>query len=831
MARSVSPRQESIPAVKLDLDQNHRCWRSFHSITLACALLVSAALPALARDGSLPPPAQYAVLEGVVTDALGAVVPGAGVSLETRGGQIIASAISDASGHYRLEVHGQLAPDYRERVTAQGFRTVIEENLSLPDGAKRVNDVHLSIGATSETVNVTASESTGNGEIATVAQAGILGTISENDLPYSVSSYTSQLVLDQQSQTESDVLRNEVGIQEGNGRYSEDQYMTLRGFVLDPGQSLLNGISGLVDSRSPSIENVERIEIFKGPSSFLNGASAYGAVGGTVNMVTKRAGAAPYYRFDGGYSADTEKEGHLDMGRRFLPRSALGVRLTLGGRLGDTPIGNQEENVGAAGLGVDFRGEKLHASVDVSDQARSMLAFRDALYVFPGFAIPAAPKMTSNIFDHSSSYTHHEQVVLAQGDYALNSHLDAFGSYGYAHELESYVGPGLTYLEDAQGDVTAQDLPFTTGLHSNVGRVGVRGTFQTGAIRHNITLDGDLLNIRAGYFDEFGDSYETNMYHPVPLAPLVERISGLKDIPDTNLNRNSSVALADVVTALHDKLIVIGGLRGQWIGVKEFGTVSRGAANMPDFEPCTSACSYSQGVASPSIAAMYHLSQGLSIYGNYIQDLQQGPSAPAGAANQNQVFSPYVANQKEIGAKYEHGPLQASLAVFQISEPNGVLNPTTNVFAITGEQRNRGLEFAVEGNVAPDFRVGGGISFLDARQMGTGDPTTEGKRAEGIPGTESTVNAEWTAPHLKSLNFDARLTASSGQWVDTAETQNIPAWARLDVGGRYEFETKLPLTIRVNVDNVTGANYFESGLLGLSYTGPRAVRISAGLRF
>lgn len=334
------------------------------------------------------PASQHSELSGVVTDPSGAAVSNATVSIETLSGQTVASATTDVSGHYRLEINGQLETRYRERVVTQGFRTAVAENLSLPDGASRVNDVHLSLGSASETVNVTASESTGNGEIGTVAQAGILGTLNENDMPFSVASYTFQMVLDQQAQTVSDVLRNEVGIQESNGRYSENQYLTLRGFVLPVGQSLINGIPGLVDERSPSIENVDRIEVFKGPSSFLNGASSYGAVAGTVNMVTKRAGDAPYYRIDGGYSSGSEKEGHIDLGRRFLPQNALGVRLTLGGRMGDTPVDNQEENVAAGSLSVDYRAQKLHASVDVSDQSRSMLGFRDAIYVYPASTCP-----------------------------------------------------------------------------------------------------------------------------------------------------------------------------------------------------------------------------------------------------------------------------------------------------------------------------------------------------------------------------------------------------------------------------------------------------------
>lgn len=804
---------------------------TFHRgfLALSCFLALGS-FPSCAAASAVPA-SDPARVSGVVTDPSGSAVANALVSLETSDGQSVASTVTDGSGQYHLTITGRSGVRYRERVVAPGFRTAVEENLLLPDGASRLRDIHLTIGSNAETVDVNVSETKANGEIATVAQAGILGTLNESDLPYSVSSYTAQLVLDQQAQTESDVLRNEVGIQEGNGRYSEDQYMTLRGFVLDPGQSLLNGMPELVDARSPSIENIDRVEIFKGPTSFINGASAYGAPGGIVNMVTKRAGDQPYYRFDGGYASKNELEGHLDLGRRFLPQNALGIRLTLGGREGNTPVDNQEENVAAGGLNMDYRGEKLHASTNVSDQARSMLGYRSAIYVDPGFAIPKAPKMTSNLYDHAASYTHHGQVVLTQGEYDFTDHLGMFGSYGYHHESESYIGPGLDYLTDAQGDVTVYDLPFTSDVHNNVGRLGARLTTSTGPIHHEITLAGDYVQVLSGYFYEYGDTYQTNLYAPVALAPLDPRVAGLKNVPNTDLTRLSSVALADVATALHDKLIVIGGLRGQWIGEKEYGTVSRSASNTPDFTPCTEACSYNQGVPSPSIAAMYHLPKGFSVYGNYVQDLQQGPSSPQGATNQNEVFAPYVAKQGELGAKFDHGAFESTFAIYQIGKPDGVLNPTTNTFGITGQQRNRGIEFTLAGNILPGLRANGGVSFLDARQIGTGLLSTEGKRAQGVPGTESTVNFEWTVPRIKSLNLDARMSASSGQWVDTAETQSIPAWARLDIGGRYSFETRFPVTVRVNIDNVTGANYFESGLLGLAYTGPRTLRLSTGLRF
>jgi iron complex outermembrane receptor protein len=772
-----------------------------------------------------------ATVHGTITDPTGKAIDQATVSVETSDGRVLATVQSNATGQYEVTLPAVAGSSYRERIAAPGFQTAVLEQVVLTAGSTQQSDVRLSVGSASSTVVVTDNETTSNGERATVAQAGILGTLSTTDMPYSVSTYTDQMVADQQDQTIGDVLRNEVGIQETNGRYSEDSYLTLRGFVLNSGNSLLDGLPALVDARNPSIANIERVEIFKGPNSFLNGANPFGNVGGVVNLVTKSPTEAPLYRFDGGYSQNSEFEGHLDLSHRFFAQNALGVRVNIDGRFGRPPVDNQEENVGSASVAADYRGNKLHADMVASDTSRSLLASRDSIYPYPGFAIPKAPKMTSNLFDHSSSYVRRQQIVLARATYTPGERIDLYGAYGYSSANESYIGPGESFLLDADGNVEIDGLPFTSDSHTQTARLGSHINFATGPIQNAVTVAGDYVQFPAAYFYESGDVNYSNIYAPVRLEGLAQRVSGLKGIPDTDLNRNSSIALGDVATAFKGKLIVIGGLRGQWVGVKQFGSIARSGSNTPDFTACTGECSYSKAVVSPSIAGLLHLPKGFSLYSNYMQDLQQGPTAPEGAVNVNQVFAPYVAHQEEVGARYEHHGIDASLAIFRIAQPNGVLNPTTLVYAVTGEQRNRGMEFTVNGNILPSLRLISGISFIDARQVNTGDDTTEGRRAEGIPGTESTVGAEWTVPKLKTLFLDARVTASSGQWADTIEDQNIPAWARLDIGGRYTFKTKIPSTVRVNIDNVTGANFWESAYNGLAYTGPRTVRISGGLRF
>ena len=109
--------------------------------------------------------------------------------------------------------------------------------------------------------------------------------------------------------------------------------------------------------------------------------------------------------------------------------------------------------------------------------------------------------------------------------------------------------------------------------------------------------------------------------------------------------------------------------------------------------------------------------ENVSIYGNFVQGMQQGPTAPAAARNSGQVFQPVVSTQFELGAKVDFGQFAATLAAFQIDQPFGVTNPSTSVFSVDGMQRNQGLEFNVFGEPLPGFRPLGGITLMNGVQL------------------------------------------------------------------------------------------------------------------
>src|SRR5690606_12788369 len=108
---------------------------------------------------------------------------------------------------------------------------------------------------------------------------------------------------------------------------------------------------------------------------------------------------------------------------------------------------------------------------------------------------------------------------------------------------------------------------------------------------------------------------------------------------------------------------------------------------------------YEKSKTSPAVGVVFKPVAGLSLYANYIEGLAQGETAPSTAVNANEVFAPIVSKQGEIGAKMDWGRFGTTLSVFQIKRPNGFLG-ADNVYAMAGEQRNRGVELQAYGELA-----------------------------------------------------------------------------------------------------------------------------------
>ena len=128
------------------------------------------------------------------------------------------------------------------------------------------------------------------GQVAEGGRAGILGNLTTLETPFSSTNYTEELMRNQQAKSVADVLLNDPNVRVARGFANFQEVYVIRGFPAYSDDMTYNGIYGILPRQFVASEFMERVELFRGASAFLNGAAPGGSsLGGTVNLVPKRA--------------------------------------------------------------------------------------------------------------------------------------------------------------------------------------------------------------------------------------------------------------------------------------------------------------------------------------------------------------------------------------------------------------------------------------------------------------------------------------------------------------------------------------------------------------
>jgi hypothetical protein len=113
-------------------------------------------------------------LNGLITDATGAVVPSAAVELQNVATQAKRVSTADATGHYSFP---QIPPgNYKMTIKAQGFSVKTVNQLQLLVNTPATVNVSLEVGAVTETLSVTAEAVQVNTSDASIGNA-VSGTV------------------------------------------------------------------------------------------------------------------------------------------------------------------------------------------------------------------------------------------------------------------------------------------------------------------------------------------------------------------------------------------------------------------------------------------------------------------------------------------------------------------------------------------------------------------------------------------------------------------------------------------------------------------------------
>lgn len=653
------------------------------------------------------------------------------------------------------------------------------------------------------------------GQVARGSQLGFLGNQDFLDSPFSTQAYTREYLEARQPQRLSDVIGladPSVEFDSVNG-YAEQ--IQIRGFPSYAQDITYGGLYGVLPSMRIYPELAERIEVLRGPSVLLNGMMPDGSVGGVVNVVPKRAEADPVMRLSTTYSSRQHLGIGADVGRRFGPDQALGVRFNGFYRQGEAEVRQQDRHTGLGTLGLDWRGNGVRLSADLIANREKGRGF--GYWSFAGdiadTGVPAAPDPRRFMNSPGSYYENQDNAAVLRAEVDIGRHWLAYLAVGGRSSHFTSLANHIDILNLA-GDTTDSWYFWRTRSQTYSGVAGVRGRVQTGPVRHDINL-----NVTA--YREKNRNDETTIEH-TPWESNIHRLDygpspGVMqgELVPSSRQRLRSIGVADTLHLVDDAVKLTLGLRKQWIRSDDHAWDEH----------------YDESALSPTVAAVWAINPALSVYANHAQGLSQGQVAPAGAANAGQSMPPYKSKQYEAGLKYDHESWSTVFSVFQIRQPSAALDEATNIFAVDGDTRNRGVEWTVMGKPWRNTRLLGGVAFNDATYEGVSAGADAGNQVAGVPRTLVKLGAEHDLTGVPGLSVNGAIQRSSRQPFKRSNTAWAPAWTRVDVGMRYQTRVGgRPLTLRADMQNLTNKGYW----LAPAFNGlgaPRTLLLSATVDF
>ncbi|MCT9189348.1 TonB-dependent receptor, partial [Acinetobacter baumannii] len=177
----------------------------------------------------------------------------------------------------------------------------------------------------------------------------------------------------------------------------------------------------------------------------------------------------------------------------------------------------------------------------------------------------------------------------------------------------------------------------------------------------------------------------------------------------------------------------------------------------------------------------------------YVEGLSEGTTVDNNKdANNRRTFAPFQTKQYEVGAKYQVGTWLNTLAIYQIEKPNTMSLPFSdpqdkNITQITvdgAETRSRGIEWGFSGEVLDGLNLLGNLAYIKAEI--TKAQINVGNDIYGVPKLTGSLGLDYQVPQIEGLNLTTRATYVGEQYLNSANTLELPSYTVVDIGARYK---------------------------------------------
>ena len=585
------------------------------------------------------------------------------------------------------------------------------------------------------------------------ARNGILGSADIMDIPFTQFSYTEKTIetFGNPSLPLNNILINNPSIRTSSTSPMYTDF-SIRGINANGNHIYFNGVPNLfAQFLTPPNHIIGNIDVMSGPNTVLNGSttSVNGVNGNTapngiISIMSKRATADPITRYTQTFSGRSSFGEYIDISRRFGKNNAWGIRVNAGHLDGDLAVPGMGKKERTFFLNLDHSGRKSytnlfggHFDIRVTGGQRW---FNPQSRLGASTGLVSAP-------DSKRSFDYDGQEKVQHGYIFTFNHEQKFDD-----RWEMFVNLGMTdrsgYKYDNQG-----------------GSLGLIG--QTGEIRDN------LLNMVEANRNEYA---QLGIKHKLQMGEVTNNISFAMDWSGVkNYSRQVSSAntiIGDLWNGVHatgnlptagkanllNKEITKSFTLADHIEYKKLGVIlalQRRDNQFHSFNADTGALTEknSHVATTPSYAITYKPTEQVSVYASHSESYTRARAVGTAYANQGEVIKPVKNKQNEIGVKYQNKGFLTTLSVFQVDQRSyreAIVGGSTFLKG-DGKSDYKGIEWNINGKIAPKWNLMGGFMYLDAKRKDTQYGTYDGFYVQGVAKWSGVMAAEYAMDDRNSI--------------------------------------------------------------------------------
>ncbi|VUZ27618.1 Ferric-anguibactin receptor FatA [uncultured Comamonas sp.] len=647
------------------------------------------------------------------------------------------------------------------------------------------------------------------------------------DTPYSISVAPTELMENVIASNPNQIYQMLPNVQSygSSSPYGDSVQTFVRGFYVCNGS--FNGMNasnnGCLESLDP--EELERIEVLNGADGFLYGGKS--EIGGRLNYISKRPTTNRLTNLTVGNYGGSQYFVHADLGGPIDKDGRFGYRINAVTANGDTAVDHRKIKRNLISAAFDWKvTDDLLVQLNLARREFKQNGLPMGLWADTGLKLSDLPIPDAGK-NYSQKWTFRESTV---DRYGLNVQWTANDTLSFRTGVQLRTDDRAPFIYSPwatlYGDGTLEALVASIGPHKSTNKSGyffIDANFDTGPLRHKLVAG---FNAYFGEYSFTSDNWSSVMLRSSLNDPYVEKpvfdVVGSTPMYVARKTTYRSMMIGDQIQ-FSEKWSALAGINRTYISG---GSIDKNGTKIAPF--------YEKWAATPTLSLIYKPRPWLTTYATYMETLTQGNIVSDFYKNANEVFSPKINKQVEIGAKANLGGMLLSVALFKINAPlsyEHYANPGDILKTLTqdGEQVNKGVEFSAVGKVTERLTVMGGATFFNAKQVKTSDPGMRGKVPAQIAEKMAKLYAEYQVPWASGLFLNGGVNWTDSFWADLENTDRLPARTVLDVGLRYETRiNSTPVTGRLYISNLTNKSYW---LANAALGEPRTVAFSLTTKF